>query len=207
MYCIILLQPLEMLPFMCTLLLTYFKSTVPAYTHYPEYPSDYYNVDPSSIVFPASIISPFSTPNRLQNSGDLQTQYLYAVEALFAVTARLKALLSLDTSKNLLVSPISTTTALAELLLGARGSSRRHLLNILTTVNRSTRTAEATVAEFHQHLGGLIKLLQISPDYDESYRLHLASALFLQPGLSLLSDFHRALTDLYGVDVVPADFR
>lgn len=176
---------------------------------YVDNVSDVRNVDPSAVVFPSSISSPFNFNNRLQStdSKDLQKEYLHAVEALFAVTTRLKIFLGKDINKNIIVSPISTTTVLGEILLGARGKSRRQLLDILTTVNRTSGTAEATVVEFHQQLGGLTKLLQTSPDYDESYQLELANAMFLKQQLRLHPHFLNAITDLYAVDIEPMDFR
>ncbi|KDR21045.1 putative serpin-Z6A isoform X2 [Zootermopsis nevadensis] len=191
----------KMPPFLTALFLSICLFTVPAWMNYV----DNRNLDPSAIVFPSSFIASFSTPNRVQNV-DPQMQYIHAVEAMFAVTVRLKALLEMGATTNLLVSPISTTTALAELLLGARGSTREYLLKILTAVDRSEYTREPTVSEFHLHMGGLIKFLQTSSDYDDSYRLHFASALFLRPDLSLLPNFRSAATDLYGMAVLPTDF-
>jgi len=129
------------------------------------------------------------------------------MEALFAVTVRLKKLLMPENKKNLLLSPFSTTTALAETLLGAHGSSRNQILNILTAVNRTKGTAEATVAEFHQDMGGLIKFLKTTPVSDKSYQLHLASALFIDSLLNLSPDYQTAATELYGMEVMHLDFR
>jgi serine protease inhibitor len=129
------------------------------------------------------------------------------MEALFAVTVRLKELLIPEAKQNLLLSPICTTMALAETLLGARGSSRYQILKILTAVNRTKGTAEATVAEFHQHMGGLIKFLRNSPVLDKSYQLHLASALFIDSLLNLPSDYQTAATELYGLEVTRLNFR
>jgi serine protease inhibitor len=168
--------------------------------------ADSQNVDPSSIVFPNSFVSAFSSPERSHIS-DVHPTYSHAMEALFAVTVRLKQLLIPEAKKNLLLSPICTTTALAETLLGARGSSRNQILNILTAVNRTKGTAEATVAEFHQHMGGLIKFLKNSPVLDKSYQLHLASALFIDSLLNLSSDYKTAATGLYGMEVMRLDFR
>jgi serine protease inhibitor len=129
------------------------------------------------------------------------------MEALFAVTVRLKELLIPEGKKNLLLSPLSTTTVLAETLLGARGSLRNQILHILTNVNRTKGTAEATVAEFHQHMGSLIKFLKSSPVSDKSYQLHLASALFIDSLLNLSPDYQTAATELYGMEVMRLDFR
>ncbi|PSN45020.1 hypothetical protein C0J52_24516 [Blattella germanica] len=182
---------------------------LPSCLHYVDHLSENHNVDPSAVVFPSSLLSPFSLPNRLASKDDkvdLHLEYLHAVEALFAVTTWLKTLLGKDETKNILVSPVSTTTALGEILLGARGESRRELLEILTTVNKTSGTAEATVVEFHQQLGGLIKQLQNSADYDSAYQLELASAVFLSPQVHLKRDFINAISDLYGVDIEPMDF-
>jgi serine protease inhibitor len=189
--------------FLRELFLAYCVFAVPTWTHY----MDNRNVDSSAIVFPTSFFASLSIPSRAENAEDSQMQYVYAVEALLAVTIRLKAVLKLGGTKNLLVSPVSTTTALAELLLGARGSAREHLLNILTAVEGTYDTREPTVAEFHVHMGRLIKFLQTSSDYDDSYRLNFASALFLQQGLSLLPNFESTAADLYGMAVIPVDFR
>jgi len=129
------------------------------------------------------------------------------MEALFDVTIRLKKLLIPETKNNLLLSPISTTTALAETLLGARGCLRNQILNILTAVNRTKDTAEATVAEFHRDMGGLIKFLKTTPVSDKSYQLHLASALFIDKLIDLSPDYQTAATEHYGMEVMRLDFR
>jgi serine protease inhibitor len=165
------------------------------------------NVDPSSIVFPSSFVPAFSSLERRQGSDEVHPTYSHAMEALFAVTVRLKNLLIPETKKNLLLSPLSTTTALAETLLGARGSLRNQILNILTAVNRTKGTAEATVAEFHRDMGGLIKFLKATPVSDKSYQLHLASALFVDSLLNLSPDYQTAATELYGMEVMRLDFR
>ncbi|KAJ9585989.1 hypothetical protein L9F63_020366, partial [Diploptera punctata] len=195
-------------PLICVLQLILCSYITPSWMQKIQNVSEVRNVDPSAVVFPNSLNSPFNLPNRLGSTGskDLQNEYLQAVEALFAVTTRLKTFLGKDPNKNVVVSAISTTTVLAEILLGARGDSRRPLLDILTTVNRTSGIAEGTVVEFHQQLGELIKLLQNSAQYDESYHLELASAMFMKKELRLHSDFLKALIDLYSVDVEPVDF-
>jgi len=202
-HCAILLQPREMHSFLQTLILTlclYFDGAWMNYT-------DSQNVDPSSIVFPSSFVSGFSSPERSHISDEVHPTYSHAMEAVFAVTVRLKELLIPEAKKNLLLSPISTTTALAETLLGARGFLRNQILNILTAVNRTEGTAEATVAEFHQHMGSLIKFLKTSPVADKSYQLHLASALFIDSLLNLSPDYQTAATELYGMELIRLDFR
>jgi serine protease inhibitor len=181
--------------------------TVTAWMHDIANSSVDRTVSPSAIIFPSSFIAPFSAKNQGANSDSPEMQYIHAVEAVFAVTTRLKVSLGLDTTKNLLVSPISTTTALAQLLLGARGPSRNRLLNILTATRKFRNIQEPTAAEFHVQLAGLIRFLQTNPNDDDAYQLHFASALFLQPGLTLLPNFQAAVTDLYGMDILPADFR
>jgi len=202
-HCAILLQPREMHSVLQTLILTLCIYSDGAWMNY----TDSQNVDPSSIVFPSSFVPAFSSPERSHNSDDVPPTYSHAMEALFAVTVRLKELLIPEAKKNLLLSPISTTTALAETLLGARGPSRNQILNILTAVNRTKGTAEATVAEFHQDMGGLIKFLKITPVSDKSYQLHLASALFIDSLLNLSPDYQTAATELYGMEVMHLDFR
>ena len=164
------------------------------------------SVDPGAIVFPSSLESPFDLPNRMQ-SIERQKEYLHAVEALFALTTRLKTLLGKDVDKNVLVSPLSTATALGEILIGARGKSRQQLLSMLSTVNRTSGLADATAVEFHLQLGGLIRHLQSSSDYDKSYLLELASAMFLRPDIRVHREFITAITDFYRVDIEPMDFR
>lgn len=161
----------------------------------------------SSIVFPSSVISASATTAHPdQNADRLHRPYSHAVDALFAVSSRLKAMLGADAKGNALFSPVTTTTALAELLLGARGSARNQILNILTAANRTNDTPEATAAEFHQHLSNLIRILKRSAVFDNSYHLHLASALFFQLGLSPFSSFIKAATELYAINLFYLDF-
>ena len=202
-HCSILLQPLEMLSVLQTLILTLCLSSDGAWMNY----TDSQKVDPSSIVFPGNFMSAFFSPERSHILDDVHPPYSHAVEALFAVTVRLKELLIPEAKKNLLLSPVSTTVALAETLLGARGSSRNRIVNILTAVNRTKGATEASVAEFHQHMGGLIRLLKTSPALDKSHQLHLASALFVDSPLNLSSDYKTAATELYGMEVIRLEFR
>lgn len=202
-HCALLLQPREMHSVLQTLILVLCIYSNGAWMNFTD--SQY--VDPSSIVFPSSFAPAFSSPERSHTSDDVHPTYSHAMEALFAVTVRLKKLLMPENKKNLLLSPFSTTTALAETLLGAHGSSRNQILNILTAVNRTKGTAEATVAEFHQDMGGLIKFLKTTPVSDKSYQLHLASALFIDSLLNLSPDYQTAATELYGMEVMHLDFR
>jgi serine protease inhibitor len=163
------------------------------------------DADPSSSVLPSSLIS---EPSAAQS--DQKTEYLpyfHAVEALNAVSARLKAQVGCDTKGNLLLSPITTTTALAQLLLGSRGSTRSQILNILTAANRTQDFAEATVNEFHKHLVNLIRIVTTNAVFDNSYYLHLASALFYRLGSGLYPNFVNAATKLYAMDIFHLDFR
>jgi serine protease inhibitor len=169
--------------------------------------TDFHDADASSIVFPNSHISTSTTPHPEENPDALHSPYSHAVEALFAVSIRLKALLGSDAKGNQLFSPVTTTTALAELLLGARGSSRSQILNILTAANRTHDAAEATAADFHEHLRNLIRTLRTSAVFDNSYYLHLASALFCQQGQSFSSNFINAATELYGLNMMYLDFK
>jgi serine protease inhibitor len=161
----------------------------------------------SSILFPSGSISDSPAAQSDQNTDHLDRPYFHAVEAINAVSTRLKALATSNAEGNLLLSPMTTTTALAELLLGARGSSRSQILNILTAANRTQGTAEARVDEFHQHLGNLIRILTTSNIFDNSYYLHVASALFFQSGLSLYPSFVNAANELYGMDTFHLNFR
>jgi serine protease inhibitor len=175
-----------------------------AWMHY----ADFQDKGSSSIVFPNSSVSaPSSTAHPDQKADRLQRPYVHALDALFAVSARLRALLASAAEGNVLFSPVTTTIALAELLLGARGSSRSQILNILTTANRTHNTAEATADEFHQHLSNLIRVLKTSAVFDNSYYLHLASALFFQQGLSPFSSFLNVATELYAMNMFYLDFR
>jgi serine protease inhibitor len=169
--------------------------------------ADVQKMGPSSIVFPSSSAAAAASAQPDQDTAYSRRPYSQAVEALFAVGTHLKARVESEAEGNLLLSPITTTTALAELLLGARGSSRRQILNILTAANRNQDTAEATVDVFHQHLANLIRILTTSAVFDNSYYLHLASALFVQVGSSLFPNFVNVATEQYGMDIFYLNFR
>jgi serine protease inhibitor len=168
---------------------------------------DVQNMDPSSIVFPSSFKPESVAVQSDQNAAQLRRPYSRAVEALFAVSTHLKALVESEAEENLLLSPITTTTALAELLLGARGSSRSQILNILSAANRTQDIDEATVDEFHQHMANLIRILTTSAVFDNSYYLHLAGAFFFRVGSSLFPNFVHAATELYGMDIFYLNYR
>ncbi|XP_066993462.2 uncharacterized protein [Anabrus simplex] len=161
------------------------------------------------IEFPTELrYSPFN----LRQPNGQRKQFEQASEALFAVALRLKSLLDFSINGgNFLVSPLSVAAVLGQLLLGAKGESRRKLSEILSTAKKDGAGASIPDVEYHQQFKTLLSMLETSAsgngsNHFENYELHIASAFFIQPDLRLKADYKHAVTDLYDCDVVPVNF-
>lgn len=145
-------------------------------------------------------------------------QYGLALEAIFGMGMRLHTLL--DSSKgNFVVSPLSTTALIGQLMLGAEGEFREHLYELLSLPKKTTfsnniyhygkdkknQSYSLLYSEFHLQLSSLLKTLS-TRKVNEQYTLKLNNALFYNQNLELKNHFKKFLGDLYNTDVEPLDF-
>ncbi|XP_040831621.1 alpha-1-antichymotrypsin-like [Ochotona curzoniae] len=108
-----------------------------------------------------------------------------------------KQLALLNQDKNIIFSPLSISTALAFLALGARGSTLTELLQGL-----KFNLTEMPEKEIHQ---GFRQLLLTLRQPQEQLQLNLGNALFV--GLKLLPDFEKGAQELYAAEAFDTNFQ
>ncbi|XP_029807796.1 corticosteroid-binding globulin [Suricata suricatta] len=101
--------------------------------------------------------------------------------------------------KNVFISPVSISMALAMLSLGARGLTRVQLLQGLGF--NLTKTSEA---EIHQ---GFQRLRRLHGQSDTTLEMALGNALFLDRSLELLDSFSADTKHYYELEVLATDFE
>lgn len=101
--------------------------------------------------------------------------------------------------KNVFISPLSISMALAMLSLGARGYTRVKLLQGLGF--NLTKTSEAEIHQGFQHLRHLHR------ESDAALEMAMGNALFLDRSLELLESFSADTKHYYELEVLSADFE
>lgn len=145
-------------------------------------------------------------------------RYGQALEAIFSITLRLHAIMDTSVNENFVVSPISTTAIIAQLMLGAEGEFREELHNLLS-LPASTSSFNVThftkernesqimpYATFHLQLAILLKHLKIRKP-GEHFVLNLDNALFYNEDIDLRTVFTNTLYKIYDTDITPVDFK
>ncbi|KAJ8920139.1 hypothetical protein NQ315_011798 [Exocentrus adspersus] len=145
-------------------------------------------------------------------------EYGLALEAVFGIGIRLQALLDSSTPSNFVVSPVSATVIVTQLLLGAEGEFRRQLYDLLSLpghapydnlvyYNRNKRNETCVVpyALMHLHVSSMLRKLQ-KRKTGELYTLNLANALFYNKDIQLRNCFRRSMAQFYDSQINPLDF-
>lgn len=145
-------------------------------------------------------------------------EYGLALEAVFGVGLRLHALLDESSTSNFVVSPISATVLVSQLLLGAEGQFRDQLYDLLSlhgqpqhynvhyfNRNKMNESCALPYAHIHLQLSSLIKKLQRRKT-GEQFTLMQSSALFYNKDIELRSYFKNNLIRFYDSEVTPLDF-
>lgn len=101
-------------------------------------------------------------------------------------------------SGNIFVSPISMSTSLAMLYLGARGSTAKEMEQVL-----GYSQANVDVIQIHESFKELISSLKAAKD---EYLLTIANALLVQSGFSILPEFESGLSTYYDIFFKMVDF-
>lgn len=151
-----------------------------------------------------------------------QQQYALAIEAIFGMGVRLHALLKDDqyTSKNFIVSPISVTTVIAQLLLGCEGELREDLYDLLSlpkmnhqysTINhynnQNNESYTLPYSQLHLQLASLLKNLQTNKMNGKQFTLFQHNGAFINNKLKLKSRFKTQLSKFYDTEIYPMDFN
>ncbi|XP_011806929.1 PREDICTED: corticosteroid-binding globulin [Colobus angolensis palliatus] len=123
---------------------------------------------------------------------------LASVNADFALSLY-KHLVALSPKKNIFISPVSISMALAMLSLGTCGHTRAQLLQGL-----GFNLTERSETEIHQ---GFQHLHQLFAESDTSLEMTMGNALFLDGSLELLESFSADIKHYYESEVLAMNFR
>ncbi|XP_054303471.2 corticosteroid-binding globulin [Pongo pygmaeus] len=110
-----------------------------------------------------------------------------------------KHLVALSPKKNIFISPVSISTALAMLSLGTCGHTRAQLLQGL-----GFNLTERSETEIHQ---GFQHLHQLFAESDTSLEMTMGNALFLDGSLELLESFSADIKHYYESEVLAMNFQ
>ncbi|XP_074069106.1 alpha-1-antichymotrypsin-like isoform X1 [Macrotis lagotis] len=110
-----------------------------------------------------------------------------------------KKLASDNSSKNVLFSPMSISTAFALLSLGARGTTLTQLLEGL-----KFNLTEISEAEIHRGFQQLIHSFNLPNDM---FQLSTGNALFISKYMEFLEKFQEDSKSLYSTEVFPTNFQ
>ncbi|XP_023061106.1 corticosteroid-binding globulin [Piliocolobus tephrosceles] len=123
---------------------------------------------------------------------------LAPVNADFALSLY-KHLVALSPKKNIFISPVSISMALAMLSLGTCGHTRAQLLQGL-----GFNLTERSETEIHQ---GFQHLHQLFAESDTSLEMTMGNALFLDGSLELLESFSADIKHYYESEVLAMNFQ
>ncbi|KAB0795270.1 hypothetical protein PPYR_12109 [Photinus pyralis] len=152
---------------------------------------------------------------------NVQQRFGVAIEAIFGVGIRLQVLLddpSTESQRNFLVSPLSATLLLSQLMLGADQDFRIELHNLLSLPNNTdhnqamikyyghhgNKTFKLPYAKLHSQMGNLIRELN-KRDHTKSFVLNCSSGLFYNSQFKLLDNFKHNL-HIYETALQPLNF-
>lgn len=168
-----------------------------------------------AIATPVSLTSGISTTDTKIGNTPLRQKYADAIEAIFGIGIRSTALLA-DPSNtgNIIVSPVSITLLIGQLMLGARGVFLDQLYNLLSLTkaryNESVfyykgqnKAYPLPHARLHLHLRNLIQELAGG---QRNFTLHESNALFYNSDLQLQGNFQHYLKVFYDTLLQPLDF-
>ncbi|KAL0601278.1 Corticosteroid-binding globulin [Plecturocebus cupreus] len=137
-------------------------------------------------------------PNAAYMNTSRHHRGLASVNADFAFSLY-KHLVALSPKKNVFISPVSISMALAMLSLGTCGHTRAQLLQGL-----GFNLTEKSEAEIHQ---GFQHLHQLLAESDTSLEMTLGNALFLDGSLELLESFSADIKHYYESEVLTLNFQ
>lgn len=143
----------------------------------------------------------------------LRNKYGEAIDAIFGIGIRSTALLADPSSTgNVIVSPVSITVLIGQLMLGAEGVFRDQLYNLLTLTKNPNSTRHALnvshfpYARIHQQLSGLLKALSNAGNVQRNFTLRGSNALFYDQKIVLDRNFANNLKLAYDTYLQQLDF-
>lgn len=129
-----------------------------------------------------------------------------ATDAIFETGLRLHPLLQKtdENAKNFLISPLSASFLLAQLMLGAEGNLRNQLYRLMSFPDKSPDSpglpnfvssllGELPNSNVHFQFGYLLRELNRGPRVENSFLLNITNALFYNSHLTLKREFKKYL--------------
>lgn len=139
----------------------------------------------------------------------IHDEYNLALEAIFSMGIRLQALLYKPNieDKNFLISPISATTLIAELMLGAEGETLKELHDLISLPNdENAKSVNSKIpySDLHSQLSRLLSKLN-NFTTKKHFSLESPNFLFYNKNELLYSEFLERLR-MYNTYTYPLDF-
>ena len=135
--------------------------------------------------------------------GDTAAVFRNAQQGQLLSTANTKFALDLykrhasPADKNIFISPISISVALAMTYLGARGETKAQMRQVL-------HFSDVEENQLHQAFGDIHTALNPT---GQAYKLYMANRLFGEQSYTFLADFLAAGRTHYGAELEKVDFR
>ncbi|XP_032128902.1 alpha-1-antichymotrypsin-like [Sapajus apella] len=153
---------------------------------------------------PAVLCHPKSTldkknPNQEDQDQGTHVDFRLASNNMDFAFSLYKQLTRKAPGKNVIFSPLSISTALAFLSLGARNSTLMELLKGLKF--SLTETSEAEIHQSFQHLRSTLD------QSSDELQLRMGNAMFVKEQLHLLDRFTEDAKSLYGAEAFATDFQ
>lgn len=153
-----------------------------------------------------------STPIPANNTA--MDKYGNALEAIFSIGIKLQALIDdKESSQNFLVSPISATVIIGQLMLGAKGAFLEQLRDLLsfTSTNENShltwasenKTHTVPHGKFHLELGSLLRHLNRNA---KIFTLKSTNALFYEKTENLRPSFAYNMEKIYNTQLNALNF-
>ncbi|KAL1791321.1 Serine protease inhibitor A3N, partial [Sigmodon hispidus] len=128
----------------------------------------------------------------------VDSQTLASINTAFAFSLYKKLVLN-NPDKNIVFSPLSISTALAVLSLGARSNTLKEILEGL-----KFNLTETPEADIHRSFGNFLHMLGQPGD---QVQIRTGSAMFIEKRLQILAEFKEKARSLYQAEASTADFQ
>ncbi|KAF5295357.1 hypothetical protein FQR65_LT01547 [Abscondita terminalis] len=162
-----------------------------------------------------------SISSTFQSAIPPQSPFGDALEAIFSVGVRLQTLLTdsnKDGPQNFLVSPLSVSLLISQLMLGADKELRQELYNLLSLPkaenthhsliyyhgSKKNTTFYLPYAKFHSQMGNLVRSLETKL-VSKSFTLNCSNGLFINSNFRLKENFEHNL-EIYQTEIQPLNF-
>ena len=174
-----------------------------------------------AILFIQFTTTSLQNPASINKINELRKQHGLALEAIFGLGIRLQVLLedpSTISQSNFLVSPLSVTLLISQLMIGADANFKAELYSLLSLPNNNDHKHDiinyygnyentsftVPYANFHTQLGNLLRKLETN-NFLQSFTLNCSNGLFYNQDIKLLHTFAHNLR-IYETEIKKLNF-